>query len=284
MEGTKICYFHKFNFCKKKDCKYFHPSEVCDEKCDIKTCLKRHPHTSQCMFHTMFGKCRNKDSCKFLHGTPQPVEDSQKEEINTLRRKIQELEEDNKNIASKHAKITDNLKERIISLEATVKDLINNEMIRQREDEMMEDENKNDESSFMTNESSYYIREDIEFKEIMKEELRVTSNLKTDISDIIENIKPRKIDETMSKLQTLKLNIHNDVRNLKKVERHSETEKYSEEFYQMIDKFMKMPETLSKIAKNKFKKVAEEELKEFLKDINAVELDKGNNIFGMFDV
>ena len=284
MEGTKICYFHKFNFCKKKDCKYFHPSEVCDEKCDIKTCLKRHPHTSQCMFHTMFGKCRNKDSCKFLHGTPQPVEDSQKEEINTLRRKIQELEEDNKNIASKHAKITDNLKERIISLEATVKDLINNEMIRQREDEMMEDENKNDESSFMTNESSYYIREDIEFKEIMKEELRVTSNLKTNISDIIENVKPRKIDETLGKLKILKLNIHNGVRDIKKIERHSETEQYSEEFYKMIEKFMKMPETLGKIAKNKFKKVADEELKEFLKDINAVELDKGNNIFGMFDV
>ena len=75
MEGTKICYFHKFNFCKKKDCKYFHPSEVCDEKCDIKTCLKRHPHTSQCMFHTMFKSCKNKDSCKFLHETPQPVED-----------------------------------------------------------------------------------------------------------------------------------------------------------------------------------------------------------------
>ena len=285
MEGKKICYFHKFNFCKKKDCKYFHPSEVCDEKCNIRTCLKRHLQTSICMFHTMFQKCRNNNSCKFLHETPQPVEDSQKEEINTLRRKIQELEEDNKNIASKHAKITDNLKERIISLEATVKDLINNEMIRQREDEMMEDENKNDESSFMTNESSYYIREDIEFKEIMKEELRVTSNLKTDISDIIENIKPRKIDETMSKLQTLKLNIHNDVRNLKKVERHSETEKYSEEFYQMIDKFMKMPETLSKIAKNKFKKVAEDELKELLnKDIKWVKQDKHNNLIGMFDI
>ena len=41
---------------------------------------------------------------------------------------------------------------------------------------------------------------------------------------------------------------------------------------------------MCKIAKNKFKKVADEELKEFLKDINAVELDKGNNIFGMFDV
>ena len=97
-------------------------------------------------------------------------------------------------------------------------------------------------------------------------------------------IVPRKIDETLGKLKILKLNIHNDVRNVKKVVRHSETEQYSEEFYKMIDKFMKMPETLSKIAKNKFKKVAEEELKEFLKYINAVELDKGNNIFGMFDV
>ena len=177
------------------------------------------------------------------------------------------------------------MKERIISLEATVKDLINNEMIRQREDEMMEDENKTGESSFTTNESSYYIREDIEFKEIMKEELRVTSNLKTDISDIIENIKPRKIDETLGKLKILKLNIHNDVRDMKKVERHSETEKYSEEFYQMIDKFMKMPETLSKIAKNKFKKVAEDELKELLnKDIKWVQQDKQGNLIGMFDI
>ena len=292
MEGKKICYFHKFNFCKKKDCKYFHPSEVCEEKCDIRTCLKRHLQTSQCMFHTMYQNCRNKDSCKFLHETPQPVDDSSKEEIKTLRRKIQKLEEGNKNIESKHAIITDNLKERIIELEASVKDLISNmatlisnEMITQHEDEMMEDENKTGESSFTTNESSYYIREDIEFKEIMKEKLRVTSNLKTDISDIIENIKPRKIDETMSKLQTLKLNVHNDVRNLKKVERHSETEKYSEEFYQMIDKFMKMPETLSKIAKNKFKKVAEDELKELLnKDIKWVKQDKHNNLIGMFDI
>ena len=282
MEGTKICYFHKFNFCRKKDCKYFHPSEVCDEKCDIKTCLKRHPHTSQCMFHTMFKSCKNKDSCKFLHETPQPVEDSQKEEINTLRRKIQELEEDNKNIASKHAKITDNLKERIISLEATVKDLINNEMIRQREDEMMEDENKNDESSFMTNESSYYIREDVVFKEILKEELRVTSNLKTNISDIIENIKPRKIDETLSKLQILKVYVQNDIVRMKNVERHPENESYSEEFYKMIDNFMKMTERLGNISKNKFRKVAEEELKEFSKDISYVQCNKQGNLYGMF--
>ena len=288
MEGKKICYFHKFNFCKKKDCKYIHSSEVCDGNCDIKTCLKRHPQTSLCMFHTMFGKCRNNDSCKFLHETPQPVKAINNEEIQTLKMKLQELEEDCRIIKSKHKKITDDLNGRIIILEAIVKDLTQNKIIAgfliQQEDEMMDDQNKDDESSFMTNESSYYIREDVVFKEILKEELRVTSNLKTNISDIIENVKPRKIDETLGKLKILKLNIHNGVRDIKKIERHSETEQYSEEFYKMIDKFMKMPETLSKIAKNKFKKVAEEELKEFLKYINAVELDKGNNIFGMFDV
>ena len=48
---------------------------------------------------------------------------------------------------------------------------------------------------------------------------------------------------------------------------------------------MKMPETLSKIAKNKFKKVAEDELKELLnKDIKWVKQDKHNNLIGMFDI
>ena len=244
------------------------------------------------MFHTMYQNCRNKDSCKFLHETPQPVDDSSKEEIKTLRKKIQELEEDNKNIESKHAKITDNLKERIIDLEASVKDLISNmatlisnEMITQHEDEMIEDENKTGESSFMTNESSYYIREDIEFKEILKEELLVTNNLKTNINDIIENLKPRIISETIGKLEILKYNVQNDITRMKSIERHPETKQYSEDFYEMVEKFMKMTETLKNVAKNKFKKVAEVELKELLnKEIKWVHQDKHGNINGMFDV
>ena len=86
MEGKKICYFHKFNFCKKKDCKYFHPSEVCDGNCDIKVCLKRHPQTTLCMFHTMFGACRKNESCKFRHETP-----NLKEEASTFGRATQDI-------------------------------------------------------------------------------------------------------------------------------------------------------------------------------------------------
>ena len=53
----------------------------------------------------------------------------------------------------------------------------------------------------------------------------------------------------------------------------------------MIDKFMKMTETLEHIAKNKFRPVAEKELKEFIKNIvEEVLLEKQGKIYGMFDV
>ena len=292
MEGKKICYFYKFNFCKKDDCKYFHSSEVCDGKCDIKMCLKRHPQTSLCMFHTMFGACKKSKSCKFRHETPQQDEEVQKEEIQSLKKKIHDLEVENK-------KTTDHLKERILVLESTVKDLTktvtdltNNEMIkaamiRQEEEEMMENEDNsiddNEECSFMTDESSYYMWEDLEFKEILKDELCVTNNLKTNINDIIANLKPRIIQETMNKLATLNYNVQNDKTRLKSIERNSKNEHVSEEFYQMIDNFKKVMETLENTSNKKFRKVAENELKEIYKNIINVQLKTSNNLYGMFD-
>ena len=143
--------------------------------------------------------------------------------------------------------------------------------------------NKNDDGSSMTEESSYYICDDLEFKEILEDELCVISNIKTNISDINENLKPRKIDETLSKLQILKINVQNDIVRMKNVERHPENESYSEGFYKMIDNFMKMTERLGNISKNKFRKVAEDELKEFSKDINIVQSNKQGNRYAMFD-
>ena len=48
----------------------------------------------------------------------------------------------------------------------------------------------NDESGVMTNESCY-AWDDLELKEILKEELCVTNNLKKNINDIMANLKPR---------------------------------------------------------------------------------------------
>ena len=72
---------------------------------------------------------------------------------------------------------------------------------------------------------------------------------------------------------------------MKDIERNSENKEYSDNFYEMIDKFMKMTETLGHIAKNKFRPVAEKELKEFIKNIvEEVLLEKQGKVYGMFDV
>ena len=42
-------------------------------------------------------------------------------------------------------------------------------------------------------------------------------------------------------------------------------------------------ERLENTSKKKFRKVAEDELKEIYKDILNIQLDKSNNVFGMFD-
>ena len=146
----------------------------------------------------------------------------------------------------------------------------------------MDADQKNDESGDITDES-YYVWDDLELKEILKEELCVTNNLKTNINDIMANLKPRIIQETMIKLATLNQNVKNDEIRLKNMERNSKNEHLSEEFYKMIDKFKKIYERLENTSNKKFRKVAEDELKEIYKDILNVQLDKSNNVFGMFD-
>ena len=55
------------------------------------------------------------------------------------------------------------------------------------------------------------------------------------------------------------------------------------QFYKMVDKFKTMYERLENTSNKKFRKVAEDELKEIYKDILNIQLDKSNNVFGMFD-
>ena len=57
----------------------------------------------------------------------------------------------------------------------------------------------------------------------------------------------------------------------------------STKMYKMIDDFKKMFERFENTPNNKFRKVAEKELKEIYKNIINVQLDKSNNVYGMFD-
>ena len=141
---------------------------------------------------------------------------------------------------------------------------------------------KEDESNVMENEASYNIYADLEYKDILINELRIARNMKNNIKDVIENLKPRRIDETINKLLILNFNVQNEEILDKNFKRHSENEHLSENFYEMIAKFVKMGEILKSTAKNKFKKVAENELNNLCEEICKVEIDKLAKLQGLF--
>ena len=66
MEGEITCIYAKFGKCKKEDCNYHHPKNICcDKTCEIHLCSKKHPR--HCRYFWGFNLCRNEDSCKFKH-------------------------------------------------------------------------------------------------------------------------------------------------------------------------------------------------------------------------
>ena len=53
--------------------------------------------------------------------------------------------------------------------------------------------------------------------------------------------------------------------------------------HKMVDNFQNEMVNLENTANNKFRKVAENDLKEIYKSINNVQLKTSNNLYGMFD-
>ena len=64
--------------------------------------------------------------------------------------------------------------------------------------------------------------------------------------------------------------------------KQSENKHLSENFCEMIAKFVKIGEILKSTAKNKFKKVAENELNNLCEEICKVEIDKLSKLQGLF--
>ena len=66
MEAESICIYAKYGKCKKEECSFHHPQDICcDKTCDIYNCMKKHPQ--YCRYFWGFNACRNEESCKFRH-------------------------------------------------------------------------------------------------------------------------------------------------------------------------------------------------------------------------
>ena len=90
-EKTILCKFQNSGYCKYKErCRFKHVSEHCEGRCDIKTCRKR--HKKQCRFGE---KCRRQTTCEYKNQTTDD-EDSLKAKISILEATIKNLVEENK--------------------------------------------------------------------------------------------------------------------------------------------------------------------------------------------
>ena len=88
MVAEITCIYAKYGKCKKEDCKYHHPHDICcDKTCEVHFCMKKHPR--HCRYFWGFNACRNKDSCKFQHN--KPSDNTHVEETKALDQKYSEL-------------------------------------------------------------------------------------------------------------------------------------------------------------------------------------------------
>ena len=66
MSSKIVCKYEKYGYCKlKRDCKDYHPTEVCKEPvCNVAKCVKRHPQPCR---YQKAGSCKFKEHCKYDH-------------------------------------------------------------------------------------------------------------------------------------------------------------------------------------------------------------------------
>ena len=85
-----ICNFAKFGKCKRQNCQYHHPEEICcDKTCQIQDCLKKHP--VDCRYFWAFNACKNENSCKFRHKKTDVQNNIYDQKIQMLENEIKSL-------------------------------------------------------------------------------------------------------------------------------------------------------------------------------------------------
>ena len=87
-----ICKHYDNGYCRfKEECKFFHPSEVCEtDHCDLNVCQKRHPKF--CRYFRR-KKCKFGDQCLFKHTNASSKQREESDENKELKKKLEYLKE-----------------------------------------------------------------------------------------------------------------------------------------------------------------------------------------------
>ena len=304
MSGKKICIYENFGMCKRKsECSFIHPTLVCeDDLCKITNCNKRHPQA--CKFMMYFGSCKFGLECKFDHNKMKKMEGidqkikSLEEVCNKLQKKCEEVVSECEGLRVENK----GLKEKIGMLDLQ---LMKNEGDKKRKKDVGEDSQckKNklestkisdiesmDEYESMAEESSIMrmdqdsLFEDMEYKEILIKEVKITSNLEKMLKEVKNNLKFKKIDETKITLRNIGQVVSKNETELKNVEQHHrDIDAEENNVLKTLDDIKNNIKSFEKLTRNKFKKVVESEINAILEDLSAIKVSKILNLQGIYD-
>ena len=305
MEGKIICNFAKFGKCKRQNCQYHHPEEICcDKTCQIQDCLKKHP--VDCRYFWVFNACKNENSCKFRHKKTDVQSNIYDKKIEMLENEVKRLKDfhriqDEANTLMKTqlkqqgqeiVKLQSQLLKIIESSNSSDENNLNDVTMASDDGDLQIEKNKTKDVlsksavkavvkkklkrlSFQGKlpEAKRLLKDkmvdvsvdDSKFQKMIISDHKYVSNLEKEVIDIKENLKGRLIDETTKKLKELKEKLK-----IKKIEMKNEKRDDDEETYLMIDNFKKMVEKLESTPKNKFRKIAEKDLENILEELDAI--------------
>ena len=299
-----ICNFAKFGKCKRQNCQYHHPEEICcDKTCQIQDCVKKHP--VDCRYFWVFNACKNENSCKFRHKKADVQSDIYEKKIEMLEKEVKSLKDLNriqdqtnttmktqllqqgqeivklqsqllKVIESSNSSDENNLNDVTMAsddgdlkIEKNIsKDVLSKSAVKEvvkKKLKRLSFQGKLPEAKRLLKDKIDVSVDDSKFQKIIISDHKYVSNLEKEVIDIKENLKGRLIDETTKKLKDLKEKLK-----VKKIEMKNEKRDDDEETFLMIDNFTNMVEKLENTPKNKFRKVADKDLENVLEELDAI--------------
>ena len=302
-----ICNFAKFGKCKRQNCQYHHPEEICcDKTCQIQDCLKKHP--VDCRYFWAFNACKNENSCKFRHKKTDVQNNIYDQKIQMLENEIKSLKNFHKIQDQANTIMKTQLKqqgEEIVKLQS--------QLLRIIESSNCSNENNMNDVTMASDDGDLQIDKEVikskdvrsksAVKDVVKKKLkrlsfqgnlpeakRLLRDTKIDVSDddskfqkilksdhkFVSNLEKEVIDikdNLKGRLideTTKKLKDLKEKLKIKKIEMEKEKRDDDEETYLMIDNFKNMVDKLESTPKNKFRKIAEKDLENILEELDAI--------------
>ena len=184
-----------------------------------------------------------------------------------------------------------------------VKEITEHIEAESREESVMQVERKDDSFDVQNKEDCFEIYCDEQYKDIVRKQINIASNMDEKLKEIRKNLKSKKVEETLESLSMLDKSVMNEKKEMMKMinmdirytleyknenERNfdgvsmtaSEIEQVLEDpsdpnMEEMFEQFKVMFENIEKIPKNKFKRNAEIELTNMIKTTEWKKDDRG---------